>query len=213
MDMRFGTWNVRNLCRAGSLDTVASELAKYEVDLVAVQEVKWVEYGSQPVDGYTVFHGNRIADHHLGTGFFINKGIIRAVKRVEFISDRMSYITLRCHWFDIVLNMHIPIEDKGDDTKDGFSKELEHVFDEFPQYHMKILLGEFTAKIGREDIFKPTIGNESLSEISNDNGVRVVYFATSENLIVKCTLLPHDNIHKYTWYLLIGKHTTRLIMY
>jgi hypothetical protein len=36
---------------------------------------------------------------------------------------------------------------------------------------MKILLGVFNAKVGREDIFKPTIGNESLHEISNDNGV------------------------------------------
>jgi hypothetical protein len=38
---------------------------------------------------------------------------------------------------------------------------------------MKILLGDFSAKVGREDIFKPTIGNESLREISNDNGVRL----------------------------------------
>jgi hypothetical protein len=39
---------------------------------------------------------------------------------------------------------------------------------------MKIVLGDFNAKVGREDIFKPTIGNESLHETSNDNGVRVV---------------------------------------
>jgi hypothetical protein len=41
---------------------------------------------------------------------------------------------------------------------------------------MKILLVDFNAKVGRIDIFKPTIGNESLHEISNNNGVRVVYF-------------------------------------
>jgi hypothetical protein len=44
---------------------------------------------------------------------------------------------------------------------------------------MKILSGNFNAKLGREDIFKPTIGNESLHEISNDNGVRVVNFITT----------------------------------
>ena len=37
---------------------------------------------------------------------------------------------------------------------------------------MKILLGDFNAKEGREDIFKPAIGNDSLHKISNDNGVR-----------------------------------------
>jgi hypothetical protein len=53
---------------------------------------------------------------------------------------------------------------------------------------MKILLGDFNAKVGRKDIFKPTIGNESLQESSNNNGIRVVNFATSKNLTVKSTM-------------------------
>jgi hypothetical protein len=49
-------------------------------------------------------------------------------------------------------------------------------------------LGNFNAKVGREDIFKPTTGNKSLHEISNDNGDRVVNFAASKNLVVKNTI-------------------------
>jgi hypothetical protein len=63
---------------------------------------------------------------------------------------------------------------------------------------MKILMGDFNAKVGREDIFKPIIFNESLHESSKDNGVRVVNFA-SKNLIVKSTTFLHHNIHKHTW--------------
>jgi exonuclease III len=40
MVMRFGTWNVRSLYRAGSLKTVAREFGKYKLDLVGVQEVR-----------------------------------------------------------------------------------------------------------------------------------------------------------------------------
>jgi len=50
---------------------------------------------------------------------------------------------------------------------------------------MKILLGNFNAKLGREDIFKLTIGNERLHKDSNDNNVRIVNFATLTNLVVK----------------------------
>jgi len=64
---------------------------------------------------------------------------------------------------------------------------------------MKMLLGEFNAKVGRENIFKPTIRQESLHQDSNDNGVRLDNFATSKNLVVKSTMFPHRNIHKYTW--------------
>jgi hypothetical protein len=89
--------------------------------------------------------------------------------------------------------------------KDSFYEELERAFDKFPKYPMKILLRDFNAKVGREDIFKPTIGNESLHEISNDNGIRVANFATSKNLRVKSTMFPHCNIHKYTWMSPDGK--------
>jgi hypothetical protein len=111
----------------------------------------------------------------------------------------MSYIILRGRWCNvIVVNVHAPCEDTSDDTKDSFYEELGCVFDQFPRYDMKILLDDFDAKVGREDIFKPTIGNESSQEISNDNGVRVVNFATSKNLVVKSTMFPHRSIHKYT---------------
>jgi hypothetical protein len=56
---------------------------------------------------------------------------------------------------------------------------------------MKILLGDFNAKVGRENIFKPTIGNESLHQDSNDNGVRIVNFSTSKNLVIKSTMFQH----------------------
>jgi hypothetical protein len=95
----------------------------------------------------------------------------------------MSYIILRGSWCHIiVLDVHAPTEDKTDDVKDSFYEELECMFDKFPNYYMKILLGDFNAKVGKEDIFKPTIGNESLHEIITDNGVRIVNFATTKNL-------------------------------
>ena len=53
---------------------------------------------------------------------------------------------------------------------------------------MKILLGDFNAKLGRGDILKPTIGNESLHHDSNDNDVRIVNFAASNNLFLKSTM-------------------------
>jgi len=101
--------------------------------------------------------------------------------------------------------VHAPSEEKSDEAKDSFYEELEQVFDHFPKYHMKILLGDFNAKVGRENILKLTIGNESLHQHSNDNGVRIVTFATSKNLVVKSTMFPHQNIHKYTWTSLDGK--------
>jgi hypothetical protein len=70
----------------------------------------------------------------------VHKSIISAVKRVEFVSDRMSYIILRGRWCHIVvLNVHAPTEGKINYAKDSFYEELERAFDKFPKYHMTIL--------------------------------------------------------------------------
>jgi hypothetical protein len=46
---------------------------------------------------------------------------------------------------------------------------------------MKILLGDFNAKVGIVNILKPTIGKDSLHQDSKDNDVRIVNFTTSKN--------------------------------
>jgi hypothetical protein len=82
--------------------------------------------------------------------------------------------------------------------KGSLYEEKERVFNKFPKYHTYVFLGDFNDKVGGEDIFKPTVGNESVQEISNNNGVRILNFATSKNLIVRSTMFPHCNIKKFT---------------
>ena len=77
-----------------------------------------------------MFYGEGNDNHQLGTGFVVQQKIRPAVKRVELVSDRMSYIVLRGHWCCniIILNVHAPSEEKSDDSKDSFYEELEQVF-------------------------------------------------------------------------------------
>jgi hypothetical protein len=90
----------------------------------------------------------------------------------------MSYITLRDRWCDTVLNAHAPPEEKSDDTRHSFYKELERVVGKFSKCRMKILLGDLNAKEWGEDIFKPTIGST----------------------------FPHRSIHNTLGLLLMRKH-------
>ena len=67
----------------------------------------------------------------MGTGFFVHHRTVHisAVTRVEFVSDRVSYIVLRGRWCNIiVLNVHAPSEEKSDNSKDGSYDKLEQVF-------------------------------------------------------------------------------------
>jgi len=113
----------------------------------------------------------------------------------------------------IAVIVHESSEEKSEESKDSFHEELEQMLDHIPTYHMKMLLGDINAKLRRENILKPTTGHESFHQDSNDNGVRLVNFATSKILVVNSSMFPHWNIHKYTSTSLMVRLTTRLTTY
>jgi hypothetical protein len=84
MDMRCGTWNVRILY--GRITENSSK--RINLDLVAVQKLNWDNGGIEPAGDYTFLYGNRNANDHIGTGFFIRKvqeNLMSAVKKVGLL--------------------------------------------------------------------------------------------------------------------------------
>jgi hypothetical protein len=149
---------------------------------VGVQEVRCKGGATVLAEEYTFFNGKENYNHELGTGSLKQK---RSQQLRGLSLSRMhnaSCIILRGRWCHIiVLNIHAPKKCEIVNMKVTLYKELEGMFDKFSKYHMeillgdfliyhmKILLGDFNAEVGKEDIFKPTIGNKSLHEISNNN--------------------------------------------
>ena len=214
--MRFGTWNVSSLYRSGSLTAAVRELARFKLDLLGAQQARWDKGGTvgQREHGgtkgarwdkggtvgagdYKFFYGKGNENHNLGTIFLYIRRV-SAVKKVEFVSDRVSYIVLRGRWCNIiVLNMHAPSQEKSDDSKDNFNDELEQFFCHFPKYCMKILLGDCNGKVGRENIFKSKLGIRVYIRIVMI--MVLANFATSKNLADKSTMFPNRNTYKYIW--------------
>jgi hypothetical protein len=103
--------------------TIAKEIPNYKSDLVRVQEVRWDGGGTEPAGEYIFFYGKGNDNHELGTDFIAHKRII---------------------------SVDAPTDDKINDVKDNY-EELERVFNEFPKYYMKMLLGDLNVKVGRSN--------------------------------------------------------------
>jgi hypothetical protein len=95
---------------------------------VGVQEVRWEGSGNRTAGEYTFFYGRGMRT--------MNWIQVLLHKRGEFVSNRMSYIILRRHWFHIiVLKVLAPTEVETGEVHVNFYEELEHLFHKFPKSH------------------------------------------------------------------------------
>ena len=67
---------------------------------MGVQEVRWDKGGAERAGDYIFFYERRNENHPLGTEFFVQYRKVSAIKRVEFVSDRVSYIVLKGRWYN-----------------------------------------------------------------------------------------------------------------
>ncbi|XP_058126780.1 craniofacial development protein 2-like [Anopheles ziemanni] len=188
--------------RTGALKQLDEELAKLNMDLVALQEIRWLGSGVQNRRGssYDIYYSCHDRHHMLGTGFAVGQRAKSAVIDFKAINDRLCYLRMRGKFYNIsLINVHAPTEDKDEEEKDLFYGRLAKLYESCPRYDLKIILGDFNAKVGRESMYRQYIGTHSLHEHSNENGSRLVQFAAASNLVIGSTKFARRDIHKITW--------------
>ena len=115
------------------------------------------------------------------------------------INHRLAYLRLKGKHYNFSLfSVHAPIEVAGEEEKDEFYDELEQTYMKCPNHDVKIILGDMNAKIGREENHRTTIGEHSLHEVLNNNGLRLIQLTAALNMVVGSTLFPKKSIHKVT---------------
>lgn len=185
-DLRLATWNVRTLLRPGGLKTLTDVLRACKLGITAVQETRWPGSNLLKSREHTFYYsGKTTGPRQFGTGFVVLGNARDSVIGFDPLDERLCSIRVRGKFFNITLiNAHAPTEEKEDDLKEEFYEKLQALYNRAPERDVKIILGDFNAKIGRETVYRPTIGIHSLHETSNDNGCRLIDFAVFNNMVI-----------------------------
>ena len=153
-------------------------------------------------DNFALFNsGLESKKHEFGCGFYVSGEFLKYVRDFKIINERICCLRLKAKWFPwTLINVHTSTNEKTEEIKEEFYNLLEQNINQIARLVIKIIHGDFNAKVGKESIYKPTTGNESLHNETNNNGIKIIQFAISNGLNVRCTTFPHKDIHKETWY-------------
>jgi exonuclease III len=171
------------------------------MDVVALQEIRWKDKGSIRKSKFILhYSGNNVRQGDRGVGFIVFKKASWSVLGFSPIYDRICTVRIKGNVHNITfVNVYAPTEDNENETVDKFYATLKVVCDEIPKHDAIVTLGDFNAKLGKEQLYKDVIGRHSLHEVTNRNGLRLVLYATISNFKVLSTWFPRKDIYKGTW--------------
>lgn len=98
-----------------------------------------------------------------------------------------------------IVNVHAPTNNKEEEEKDSLYEQLTSVFAEVPRCDIKIIIGDFNAKLGKEKEIEEVFGKNSKHSTTNENGIKLVEFALEQDRQIKSTMFDRKDIYKGTW--------------
>ena len=153
-NMNIGKWNVRSLFWSGAIKVLHNESSKVDFDVVTLQEIR-LGSGIQKFDNFTLFNsGAESKKHESGRVFYVRGAFLKYVRDLKIINERICYFRLKAKWFSCTLiNAHAPTNEKTEEVKEELNNLLQQNINQIANSDIKIILGDFNAKVGKEDIY------------------------------------------------------------
>jgi exonuclease III len=159
-ELRLATWNVSSLYTPGGHRITINELRKCKIAIAVIQKTRWNKYTPQAFtsNGYNIYISSFANNHEFGTAFLVDSKFNHMVLNFTPINERLCVIRIKGKFFNYsLINIHAPTNDSEEEAKDQFYEQLERAYAACPSHDVKLV----NAKVGRETVHQPTIGNWS----------------------------------------------------
>jgi exonuclease III len=175
------------LLKAGKMNEIADEMLKTQLQIIALQELRWKEVGKiNKINMHSIIAVTQKTGQ-FGTGFIVRNEIEKNILSFEPYND--SYCKLRIKGkfnYLSIISVRAPTEEKPDEKKKLY-EDLQKVNNKIPKHDIVIILGDLNAKIGKKDVYKNVAGKHTLHGISNRNGEWVCEYAIAYNMKITST--------------------------
>ena len=189
----------------GKLEVVKLEMARVNVDILGISELKWTGKGEFNSDDHYIYYCGQEYLRRNGVALIVNKRVQNAVLGCNLKNDRMISVRLRGKPFNVtVIQVYAPTSNAEEAEVEQFYEDLQDLLELTPKKDVLFIIGDWNAKVGSQET--PRVTGKFGLRVQNEAGQRVIQFCQENVLIIANILFQQHKRRLYTWTSPDGQH-------
>ena len=133
----------------GKLEVVKQEMARVNVGILGISELKWTGMGEFNSDDHYIYYGGPESLRRNGVAIMVNKRVRNAVLGCNFKNDRMISVHFQGRSFNItVIQVYAPTSNAEEAEVERFYEDLQDLLELTPPKNVLFIIGDWNAKVG-----------------------------------------------------------------
>ena len=182
----------------GKLQVVKQEMARVNVDILGISELKWTGMGEFNSDDLYIYYCGQESLRRNGVAIIVNKRVQNAVLGCSLKNDRMISVHFQGKPFNItIIQAHAPTSNAEVAAVEWFYEDLQDLLELTPRKDVLFITGDWNAKVGSQEI--PGVTGKFGLGVWNEEGQRLTELCQENALVIANSLFKQHNRRLYTW--------------
>ena len=189
----------------GKLEVVKQEMARVNVNILGISELKWTGMGEFNSDDHYIYYCGQESLRRNGVAIMVNKKVQNAVLGGNLKNDRMISVHFQGKPFNItVIQVYAQTSNSEEAEVEWFYEDLQDLLELTPPKYVLFILGNWNAKVGSQET--PGVTGKFGLGVWNEAGQRLIEFFQENSLVIANTFFQQHKRRLYTWTTPDGQH-------
>ena len=171
----------------GKLEVVKHEMARVNVDILGIRELKWTGMGEFNSDDHYIYYCGQESLRRNRVAIMVNKRVRNAVLGCNLKNDRMISVHFQGKPFNItVIQVYAPTSNAEEAEVEQVYEDLQDLLELTPRKDVLFIIGDWNAEVGSQEI--PGVTGKFGLGVWNEVGQRLIEFCQGNTLVIANTL-------------------------
>ena len=187
----------------GKLEVVKQEMARVNIDILRISELKWTGMGNFNSDEHYIYYCGQKSLRRNGVALIGNKRVQNVVLGYNLKKDRMISVRFQGKPFNVtVIQVYTPTSNA--EEAERFYEDLQDLLELTPKKDVLFIIGDWNAKVESQET--PGVTGKFGFGIQNEAGQRLIEFCQENSLVITNTCFQQCKRRLYTWTSPDGQH-------